>query len=115
MQILPNRLDREARIKITGRAEALQGRYQGRLTDRGPLSLTDRNVLNALLRLSGASADAETIAAKAFCSLSSVYAAIKSLEAAGLLTIDRASRVLKTVTLIVPEQLVPSVAASGEC
>jgi helix-turn-helix protein len=115
MQVLPNHLrprreklfgdgprvplDREAKVRITRLAEALskrteRGRHYGLLTGKFV------RVLRALLWLihdgrSGQCNPAyETIAAKADCARSTVYEAIRALEAAGILSwVNRLTRV----------------------
>lgn len=95
----PRALDRNAKARITARARALKvktkkGKHYGAITAK------DCDVLEALLWLfhnckTGLCFPSyESIAAKAKCSRSHVGAAIKRLEAAGLLTwVNRLKRV----------------------
>jgi hypothetical protein len=95
----PRALDRNAKVRIMARARALKvktkkGQHYGAITAK------DCDVLEALLWLfhnckSGLCFPSyESIAAKAKCSRSHVGAAIKRLEAAGLLTwVNRLKRV----------------------
>ena len=102
MEILPNRLDREAKIKIFSFAQALRHKTYGALPSK------HLAVLEALLRLSGASVDPEMVTARAACSKTSFHAAIKELEAVGILITERRGRVVTTITFVVPEQPVPT-------
>jgi hypothetical protein len=103
MEIPPNRLDREAKIKIFSFAAALRDK-----TKRGQhqLTRTHLDVLHTLLRLSVASVDPGVVAARAACSRTSVHDAIKALEAVGILIVERRGRVVSTITFVVPEQSV---------
>jgi hypothetical protein len=103
MEILPNRLDREAKIKIFSFAQALRHKTYG-------AALTGKHlaVLGALLQLGGASVDPEMVTARAACSKTSFHAAIRELEAVGILIAERRGRVVTTITFVVPEQPVPT-------
>jgi hypothetical protein len=102
MEISPDRHTREAKIRIFSFAEVAL-RKQGEPEHRIVMHL---GVLEAMLRLSGGSIDAETIAGKSGCSRSSVHRSIKALEALGILTSERVGRRLSTITFVVPEQSV---------
>jgi DNA-binding MarR family transcriptional regulator len=103
MDISPNRLDREAKIKVFSFAQALRHKTYG-------AALTGKHlaVLEALLRLGGAPVDPEEIAARAACSKTSFHAAIRELEAVGILIAERRGRVVTTITFVVPELPVPT-------
>jgi biotin operon repressor len=103
MEVSPNHLDREAKIKIFSFAAAL--RDKTKKGQRG-LTCTHLDVLHVLLRLTGNSIDPEVIAARAACSRTSVHDAIKALELVGVLIAERRGRVLSTITFVVPEQSV---------
>ena len=102
MEISANRLDREAKIKIFSFAQALRHKTYGALPSK------HLAVLEALLRLSGASVDPEMVTARAACSKTSFHAAIRELEAVGILIAERRGRVVTTITFVVPEQPVPT-------
>jgi hypothetical protein len=93
MPFLPNRLDREAGIRIRERAEALKRRTEpGKAY--GPLTSKHLDVLDALLGLAGSNVpSAETIAAKAHCSRSTVFVALKAV---GILAVERSGTTIPT-------------------
>jgi hypothetical protein len=81
MQILANRLSREARIRIRERAETLRQRRAD-----GEVTAKHLDVLDILLLANDSnSSTAKTIAAEAGCARSTLYEAVKALEAAGIL------------------------------
>ena len=95
----PRALDRNAKVRIMARARALKDRTK-KGKHYGAITAKDYDVLEALLWLfhnckTGLCFPSyESIAAKAKCSRSHVCAAIKRLEAAGLLTwVNRLKRV----------------------
>jgi DNA-binding MarR family transcriptional regulator len=102
MQLLPNRFPTETKIRIAAYAETLcrSRRQPGKVTGK------DLDVLKVLLQSLGAAMTTAELATAAYVAQSSVSPAIKSLEAAGLLSTQREGRVLRAVTLIVPQQSV---------